>query len=64
MTAEVQVLVIGFDYLYIVRHILREIIDRLVDVEAYKDSRTLLNTLLKDGRNTERRLQIYISALR
>lgn len=62
METEVQGLVLGFEFAFIIRQVLLEIIGRKLCFEAYTDSKTLLNIVAKDGATTERRLKIYIFA--
>lgn len=56
MAADVHSLVLVFDYRYIVRHLLWELLGRAMEVEVYIDLRTLCNVLVKDVRITERLL--------
>lgn len=45
MEAEVHGLVLGFDYTYIIRELLIELLGRKVTEEAYVDRKTLLNAV-------------------
>lgn len=56
MAAEVQGLVLGFDYAIFIRQLLYETLGRKLDLEAYTDSKNLFNIDAKDGATTERRL--------
>lgn len=64
MAAEVHARVLGFDYIFIIQHLHEELLGRSIKVEAYTDSRTIINTVVKDGNTTDRRLKIDICALR
>lgn len=64
MAAEVQALVLGFDYAFIVKDLIEEIIGRSIRLEALIDSKTVFNVIAKDGQTAERRLQIDVLALR
>lgn len=64
MAAEVQGLVLGFDYAFVIRQLLFEILGRKICLEAFVDSKTLFNVVGKDGATTDRRIQIDIYALR
>lgn len=64
MDAEVHGLVLGFFYATIVLHIISHILWREVDLEVIFDGQNLFNVISKDSSSTERRLQIYIAALR
>lgn len=63
MADEIQALVLGFDYAYIVKDLAKEIIGRKLKMEALVDSRTVFNVVAKDGQSTEKRLQIDVLAL-
>lgn len=56
MAAEVHGLVLSFDYAYILRDLVSEIIGGKVTIEAFVDSKTLFNVVAKDGATSERRL--------
>lgn len=64
LAAEVNGLVLGFDFLFVIRQLLFKLLGRWLRVEAFTDSKTLFNSISKDGSTTERRLQIYIFALK
>ena len=64
MAAEIQALMLGFDYAFYVRDLLEEILGRSFKIEAMIDSKTVFNVVAKDGKTTERRLQIDILSLR
>lgn len=63
MAAEVQALVHGSDYVYLVRDFVKELIGWPLTFEAIVDSKTVLNVVAKDGQSKERRLHIYVLAL-
>ena len=64
MAAEIQALTLGFDYAFIVKDLVDEILGRQLRIEAMIDSKTVFNVVAKEGKTTERRLQIDITALR
>ena len=64
MAAELQALVLGFDYAFVIKDLVEEILGRHVKVEVMVDSKTTFNVVAKDGKTTERRLQIDVLALR
>ena len=64
MAAEIQALVLGFDYAYVIQHLVEEIIGRTIKLEAMIDSKTVFNVVAKDGQTAEKRLQIDVLALR
>ena len=64
MAAEIQALILGFDYAYLIKDQLDEILGRDVKIEAVVDSKTTFNVVAKEGKTTERRLQIDIMTLR
>lgn len=64
MAAEIQALVLGFDFAFVIRDMVEELTRRSVPIEAIIDSKTMFNVIARDGQTTERRLQIDIFALR
>lgn len=64
MESEIHALVLGFDYAYIIKDMVRDITGMNMPIEAIVDSRTVFDVIEKDGLTTERRLQIDICALR
>lgn len=58
MAAEIQALVIGFKYAFMVKELVAKIIGRKIKIEAMPDSKTDFNVVAKYGQTTERRLQI------
>lgn len=64
LAAEMHGLTLGFDYAFVIKTMLEEIIGRTVQVEALIDSKTLFNVIAKDASTAERRLQIDALALR
>lgn len=64
MESDIHVLVLGFDYAYIIKDMIRYITRRYMPVEAFVDRLTLLDVIGKDGLTTELRLQIDIFAFR
>ena len=64
MTAEVQALILGFDYAFMIKTLVEEILGTELVIEAMIDSRTVFNVVAKKAKTTERRLQIDIFALR
>lgn len=64
MAAELLGLVTGYDYAYMVKELLEEILDRKFDLEGYVDIRTTFNCVAKQTPTTEKRLQIDASAIR
>ena len=64
MAAEVHAMVLGFDYVYIIRDLIYEITGRKLDIEAITDSKSLFNVVTKDGQAAERRLQIDMLTLK
>lgn len=64
MEAEVQGLVLGFDYALIIRQLLFEQLGRKLCLDAFVENKNLFNFVSKDSSKTERRLKIGIFALR
>lgn len=64
MASELHSLTMGFDNAYVVQHLLMEITGRLLEIEAYIDSKTVFDVVAKQGRTGEKRLAIDVSALR
>ena len=64
MAAELHALVLGFDYAFLVKDLVEEILGRKIVVEAMVDNKSVFNVIAKDGKTAERRLQIYVLALR
>lgn len=62
MAAEVQVLVLGFDFASMMKDLVYDILKRKLSSEEIIDSKTAFNILAKDVK--QRRLQIYILALK
>lgn len=63
MDAEVQWLVRGFDFVFILRKSLVEFLGRKVALDAFTDRKTLYNVVAKDVATAERRLHIDILVL-
>lgn len=64
MASEIHALVIGFDNAFALNHLAQEVLNRKIILDAYVDSRTLFDVIARDGRTSEKRLQIDIHALR
>ena len=64
LAAEVHGLVLAFDHSFIIQDMIKEILGRTLDVEAYVDSKTLFDVVAKNSNTTEKRLQIDIFALK
>ena len=64
MAAEIQALVLGFDFAFIVKDLIEEILGREVKLEALVDSKTVFDVIARDAQTSERRLQIDVLALR
>lgn len=64
MSSELHALILGFDYAFIIRNLLEEILGRKVRLDAYVDIKTVFDVISKDGNTTERRLKIDTFALR
>lgn len=61
---DVQVLLLSYDYSYVICDEVEELVDRHTSLEVCVDSRTLFNVKAKDSQTAERRLQVYILALK
>lgn len=64
IAAEVQALVHGFGYAFLVRDLVKELLRGTLQLEAMIDRKKVFNIVAKDGKTTERRLQIDALALR
>lgn len=64
MAAEVQTLILGFDYSYLVRDFSEKLIGRPLSLEAMINKKTVSNVVAKDGQTTEIPLKIDVLALR
>lgn len=64
MGAEIQALVLGFDFAFLEQYLIEEILGKSIRMEAMMDRKTVFNVVAKDGKTEERRLQIDILALR
>ena len=64
MAAEVQALILGFDFAFVIRYLINDITGIHMDIEGMTDSRTTFNVVAKETQSTERRLQIDIHSLR
>lgn len=64
MAAEIFSLVHGFDQAFIVQSVLEDILGIHVPIDAYLDSRTAFNVVVKDAPTLEKRLQIDVHGLR
>lgn len=60
MEAEVQALVLGFDYAFYVKDHVDALLGRRLDLEAMNDSRSVFNVIAKDEKTTERRWHIDV----
>lgn len=60
MAAQAQGFVLGVYHDFVVRHMLGDILGHMVTLEAYVDSKILLNVFGKECTKTEQRLQIGI----
>lgn len=60
MESELQSLIKGSDNAFIIQNLMGEITGTLIQIEVYVDSRTALEVVAKQGRSTEKRLQIDI----
>lgn len=58
MAAEIHALVLSFDYAYIIKHMIGELLNMYIPLQAYMYSRTVFDVIAKDGKPSERRLQI------
>lgn len=64
LAAEIQALVLGFDSAFLVKDLVEELLGRTIKLEALIDSKTVFNVIAKDGKTSEKRLQIDVLALR
>ena len=64
MAAEVQALVLGFDFSFVVKDLIEELLGREIKLEAMVDSKTVFDVIARDSQTAERRLQIDVLALR
>ena len=64
MAAEIQALVLGFDFAFLIKDLVDEILGTDMRIEALIDSKTVFNVVAKDGKTAERILQIDILAHR
>lgn len=63
MDAEVQALVLGFDYSYVVKDLIEELMGRKLRLEALVDRKTLYTVIAKDATTAQRRFHIDVLAL-
>ena len=54
MAAEVQALILGFDYAFMIKTLVEEILGTELIIEAMIDSRTVFNVVAKEAKTTER----------
>lgn len=64
LPAEMNALVLGFEYSFIVRDLLESVIGRTLKLESLVDSKTLFDIISKNGATSESRLQIDVLSLR
>lgn len=64
MASEIHALVLGFVATFSIQHLITRITGRRPTIEAYVDSKTVFDVIAKQGRTSEKRLQIDISCLR
>lgn len=64
MAAELHALVLAFDFGFVIREMVAEVLQRDVAIEALVDSKTVFDVVAKDAKTSERRLQIDVHALR
>lgn len=64
MAAEIQALVLEFDEELLLQDLIKQILRKLIRIEAMIDINNVFNFVARDGKTTERRLQINIFALR
>ena len=64
MAAEVQALILGFDFAFLIKTMIDEIIGRNLEIDAMMDRKTVFNIIAKDGKTTEKRLQIDVLSIR
>lgn len=58
MATEIQDLGLGFDYAFLVKNFIEELLGRKILQEAMLDSKNVFNVVAKDGKTADRRLQI------
>lgn len=63
MESEIQALVLGFDFAYLFKDRIEEILGRSIRLESMVDSETVFNVVAKVGQTAERRLQLDVLAL-
>lgn len=64
MAAEIHSLVIVFDYEFVIRDMVEDMLDKRVPLEAHVDSNTVFDVVAEDGDTTEKRLRINIFPLK
>lgn len=64
MAAEVHALILGYDFAFIIKSLVEEMLGRQVPLEIFMDSRTVLDTVAKSNIETERRFQIDLCAMK
>lgn len=64
MERKSHALVLGFNFNHTMQHLLEDVEGRRAPIEALCESKTVLGVLEKDGKTSERRLQIDISEIR
>lgn len=64
MAAEMQALVPGFDFSFLIRNLAQKMLGNTVSIEAMIDLRTVFHIVAKDARTCERRPQRDALALR
>lgn len=64
MAAEVQAVILGFDYAFLIKTMIKEILGRTLVIEAIIDKKTVFNIIAKEGKTTEKRLQIDVLSIR
>lgn len=55
MAAEVQELVLGFDFAFLVKDLIEEILGHKIRLEVMIDRRTVFNVVAKDGQTSGKR---------
>lgn len=64
MAAELHALTLAFDLGFVVTAGRQEAMNRNIIMDVLTNSKTALDFIARDGRTTERRLQIYVHSLR
>lgn len=64
MAAEIFALVHGFDQAYVVQSMMNDITGSLIPIDAYIDSKTAFNVVVKHAPTLEKRLQIDVNGIR